>query len=95
MDRISPGSEMAQIIRGSLASASDRIRQLSSVGIDDLKTAWSAEFNCTPPSDFSRDLLTRSLAWRIQERARGGRDKAIIKLLDEYARGRANAPLFS
>lgn len=94
MDQISPGGEIAQITKGSPASVSDRIRRLSRVDIDDLRTAWSGEFRRTPPSDFSRDLLARSLGWRIQEKARGGHDKAIIKLLDEYARGRANEPLF-
>lgn len=41
----------------------------------------------SPPVEFSRDLLLRTLAWRIQEKARGGHDKKTVKLLNDHARG--------
>ena len=36
-----------------------------------------------------RDLLLRTLAWRIQEKAFGGHDKATLKLLEGYGQKRA------
>jgi hypothetical protein len=36
-----------------------------------------------------RDLLLRTLAWRIQENAFGGHDKATLKLLEGYGSKRA------
>jgi hypothetical protein len=35
-----------------------------------------------------RDLLLRTLAWRLQEQAFGGHDRATLKLLDELAQKR-------
>jgi hypothetical protein len=39
-----------------------------------------------------RDLLLRTLAWRLQEKAFGGHDKATRKLLEAYGQKRAGDP---
>lgn len=51
-----------------------------------LKATWVAEFRREMPKAMWRDLLLRTLAWRLQERAFGGHDRATPKLLEEYGR---------
>ena len=76
------------------SSLSLEITRISSLGKDDLRAAWSAEFRKLPPAGLTRDLLVRTLAWRLQEKAFGGQDQATMKLLDAYARGKGNDALF-
>jgi len=52
----------------------------------DLRAAWSAEFRREPHKGLWRDLLLRMLAWRLQEKAFGGHDKATVRLLEAYSR---------
>jgi hypothetical protein len=62
------------------------ISRLEGLPLKELKAAWTAEFRREPPKGLWRDLLLRTLAWRIQEKAFGGHDKATLKLLDGYGR---------
>lgn len=71
-----------------------RIDQLAALSLDGLRAAWRAEFRRDPPKGLYRDLLLRTLAWRLQEKAFGGHDKATLKLLDAYARGKGDSPMF-
>lgn len=65
------------------------ISRLSDLPLKDLKVAWQAEFRRAAPKGMWRDLLLRTLVWRIQERAFGGHDKAILKVLEAYGEKRA------
>jgi Protein of unknown function (DUF2924) len=58
------------------------IEALTGLSVAGLRAAWQAEFGKAPPKGLWRDLLLRSLAWRLQEKAFGGHDKATRRLLD-------------
>jgi hypothetical protein len=73
----------------STADIAAEIERLSGLSLGDLRAAWAAEFRSDPPKRLWRDLLLRSLAWRLQERAFGGHDKATLKLLDASGQKRA------
>ena len=47
----------------------------------ELQAAWQREFRLAPPKGLWRDLLLRTLTWRLQEKAFGGHDKATERLL--------------
>jgi hypothetical protein len=65
------------------------ISRLSRLPLSELRAAWRAEFRREPPKGLWRDLLLRTLAWRIQEKAFGGHDRATLKLLESYGQKRA------
>ena len=62
----------------------DRIRSL---GLDELRKRWQMTFGSMPPRALTKDLIARMIAYRLQEDAFGGLDRATIKLLDRLARG--------
>jgi Protein of unknown function (DUF2924) len=62
----------------------DRFRSL---GLEALRARWRSMFGAPSPSALSKDLIARMIAYRIQEEAIGGLDRATIKLLDGLARG--------
>jgi hypothetical protein len=73
----------------STADIVTEIGRLSGLSIGDLRAAWATEFRRDPPKALWRDLLLRTLAWRIQEKAFGGHDKATLKLLEAFGQKRA------
>jgi hypothetical protein len=62
----------------------DRIRSL---GLDELRKRWQMTFGSMPPRALTKDLNARMIAYRLQEEAFGGLNRATIKLLDRLARG--------
>jgi Protein of unknown function (DUF2924) len=64
------------------------ITRLSGLPLKELKAAWRAEFRRDPPKAMWRDLLLRTLSWRLQEKAFGGHDNAALKLLKAYGQKR-------
>jgi len=56
------------------------VERLQILGKDDLRARWSTLFGKTPPGAFTKDLLGRMIAWRIQEKFYGGHDKAHASL---------------
>jgi hypothetical protein len=68
---------------------SAEISRLAGLQLKELKAAWRAEFRREPPKGLWRGLLLRTLAWRLQEKAFGGHDRATLKLLETYGRKRA------
>jgi hypothetical protein len=64
------------------------IDRLCGLPLKKLKAAWAAEFGREPPRGLWRDLLLRTLAWRLQEKAFGGHDKATLRLLEAYGHKR-------
>jgi hypothetical protein len=70
-----------------------KIQEFSTGSLRTLRAEWGSVFRREPPKGLSRDILIRMLAWRLQEKAFGGHDKATIKLLEGHARGDA-APIY-
>jgi hypothetical protein len=64
------------------------IDRLAGLAPKDLRAAWAAEFRRDPPKGLWRDLLLRTLTWRLQEKAFGGHDKAMLRLLEAYGQKR-------
>jgi hypothetical protein len=62
----------------------DRVRSL---GIDALRQRWRSTFGATPPPGMPKDIMSRMIAYRIQEEAFGGLDRKIVKLLERLAHG--------
>lgn len=66
--------------------------QLPSVPIADLRVRYHELFRAEPPKAFGPDLLRRSIAHRIQERAYGGLSKETRRLLDHLVRAARAKP---
>src|SRR5215471_13759449 len=69
---------------GDLEAEVERVRTL---GKAELRTLWRSTFGTAPPPALSKDLLARKIAWHLQEKALGGLDSAIAKLLARLVRG--------
>ena len=50
------------------------VAALAPLSVKDLKTRWRDIYGTEPPSRISRELLTRAVAYRLQEREFGGLD---------------------
>jgi hypothetical protein len=57
------------------------LERLPSMPIVELRALWRAKFKTDPPKAFGPDLLRRSIAYKIQEDAYGGLDRATTRLL--------------
>ena len=89
MVRDMPGAPNKPSQPVSLEAITAEISRLSRLLLSELRAAWRAEFRREPPKGLWRDLLLRTLAWRIQEKAFGGHDKATLRLLESYGQKRA------
>lgn len=67
-------------------STSQQLAALTVLTMPGLKTAWRRHYHVPPPKGMSRDLLTRFIAYRIQERAFGGLSKSTLRRLDTISR---------
>jgi hypothetical protein len=54
--------------------------------IADLRLRYSQLFRCDPPKAFGPDLLRRSIAYRIQDKAYGGLSRSTRRLLDQLVK---------
>jgi hypothetical protein len=61
------------------------IARLHSLGVEQLKSRWWNLYRSQAPARFSRDLLVRAIAYRIQERALGGLSTATRRLFERIA----------
>jgi Protein of unknown function (DUF2924) len=68
-----PGSDVA-----------DRLARLETLDLSAMRHEWRRLYRAEPPR-LSRDLMTRALAYRIQEIAFGGRSKVILRRLASLA----------
>jgi hypothetical protein len=57
------------------------LERLRSMPVVELRALWRAKFKSDPPKAFGPDLLRRSIAYKIQEDAYGGLDRATTRLL--------------
>jgi hypothetical protein len=68
--------------RGKLAS---EIAALQSLDVAQLRARWRTLYQSEAPSRFSRELLTRAVAYRLQERALGGLKPTTRRLFQRIA----------
>jgi hypothetical protein len=57
------------------------LERLSTLRIKELRALWRARFKSDPPPAFGPDLLRRSLAYKVQEKAYGGLDRETARSL--------------
>ena len=58
------------------------VARIQAMNIAELRAMWCALMKSEPPKAFGPDLLRRSLAYRIQEKAYGGLDAKTARLLN-------------
>jgi Protein of unknown function (DUF2924) len=75
-------SKISVHYRATLAS---EIAALAEATSADLKSRWRVLYSTEPPPRTSRDLLTRAVAYRIQEKALGGLKPSTRRLLAKVA----------
>ena len=61
--------------------------RLSELTIFELRGEWRRLHRTPPPMRLSRDLLTRGISYKLQERAYGGLSKAAARKLEQAAAG--------
>src|SRR5580704_6234996 len=71
------GSETAKI--------SGEIAALKDLSASELKDRWRSVYGSEPPPRSSRKLLVSAIAYRIQERAFGGLQPSVRRLLERAA----------
>jgi len=64
---------------------SAEIANLEGIGVAALKEHWRALYGTQPPPRISRDLLTRAVAYRMQEKVLGGLKPSSRRLLRQVA----------
>ncbi len=64
---------------------SAEIAALASLDLRNLKSRWRELYDTEPPPRISRELLTRAIAYRLQEREFGGLAPATRRLLERVA----------
>jgi hypothetical protein len=50
----------------------EAISRVAEMNVSELRSVWRDTFGSEPPSAFSKDLLARAIAYRLQEEAYGG-----------------------
>ncbi len=79
------------------SAASDQlpreIAALSALSVKHLKDRWRSSYGTEPPRRISRELLTRALAYRLQERTFGGLKPSTRRLLERIGEGRSSSRL--
>ncbi len=71
-----------------------RLTSLKSCSIAELKQQWSTLYKSEPPLRISHELLTRGVAYRIQEQVHGGLKSSTRRLLMRLANdARSGRPL--
>ena len=61
------------------------VAQLEALGLNELRARWRQLYETAPPPRFSRDLLRRAIAYRMQELVLGGLKPATRRLLQHAA----------
>jgi Protein of unknown function (DUF2924) len=70
----------------------DELDRLAAMPIAQLRTRYREVFRGDPPKAFGPDLLRRSIAHRIQEKAYGGLSRSAQRLLDQMMKAYAAKP---
>jgi hypothetical protein len=72
------------------AAIEAEIERHRSMPIVELRALWRAKLKSEPPKALGPDLLRRSIAYRVQEDAYGGLDRAAARLLKQLMEQFAN-----
>ena len=59
------------------------LARLGDLTIFELRTEWRRLHRMPPPMRLSRELLTRAITYKLQERALGGLSKSILRKLEQ------------
>ena len=70
-----------------------KLAALSALSIKHLKDRWRSVYGKEPPPRIHRDLLTRALAYQLQERALGGLKPSTRRLLDRIGENHSSSQL--
>jgi Protein of unknown function (DUF2924) len=70
----------------------DELDRLATMPIAQLRLRYAQLFRTDPPKAFGPDLLRRSIAQRIQEKAYGGLSRSAQRLLDQMMKAYAAKP---
>ena len=82
---------VSSIVRDQLGA---EVAQLEALGLNELRARWRQLYETAPPPRFSRDLLRRAVAYRMQELVLGGLQPATRRLLQRVAgETRARKPI--
>jgi len=76
-----------------MVAIQDELARLRAMPRDELHIAWRRHFHSLPPPRFSRNLMLRAIAYKLQERVHGGLSQAAKRALRDVssAHGRAGA----
>jgi hypothetical protein len=74
------------------SAVEDELDRLPVMPIVQLRVRYREVFRCDPPKAFGPDLLRRSIAHRIQEKAYGGLSRSAQRLLDQMMKAFAAKP---
>lgn len=86
-DRPNPGQSAQQADQVGKA-----IQRVGAMAIDALRKEWRIIFGSEPPPAFSKDLLARAIAYRIQEDACGGINASTARVLRSLQKPGADPP---
>ncbi len=73
-------------------SVDEQITRIGVMSITELREFWIESYDSDPPASFSKDLLARAIAYRLQEEAYGGLSAATTRLLKSLAKPGAEPP---
>jgi hypothetical protein len=68
-----------------VAQVEQKIAALVHMEVPELRAAWRRLLHTEPPARLGRDLLARGVAYKMQERVRGGLSKATLRKLRAFA----------
>ena len=68
-----------------ISGVAAQLEALPNLSMAELRAEWRRRFRSPPPNRLSRDLLTRGIAYKIQERAYGGLGRATLRKLQALA----------
>lgn len=86
------GSRPAANGRAANPEVEAELERLPKMPIVDLRNRYRELFRSQPPKAFGPDLLRRSIAYRIQERAYGGLSREHQRLLDQLVKAAQAKP---
>lgn len=69
------------------ASPAIDLAGLETLTVDQLRSAWTDEFDAVPANRVSRELLVRAIGYRLQEKAEGGLTRKEARQLDRLTGG--------
>ncbi len=64
-----------------MAEVQEELSRLAGLPGHELRIEWRRQFRSEPPAGLSRDLLLRAVSYKVQERAYGGLNQAIKRVL--------------